>query len=423
MLKKFYIRKKLLAILIGGNIFFTGCSITGNVTSKNKPESNDISYSQSLISEETSKYESNGSEKSDTEVSLTQESIIEQTSIKSQVESINPVESSIQDNSKEESIEESAEVIEAESSIQEETSEESIEVSEEELSDPESSIQDENYKEESTEYLEDNNEEVYTEDGYYIRAKYNVNVRSEANTDSEILTLLYEGNSLKKLGYVGNWYIVDYKGNKAYVSADYTEEVEKSIIYTDLDKSNICYFPYGTTLYSDKELTNKIKDIPALESGQISRQEDNVYYVDTAGSNGYVNVSTAVFIPQPVVIVDKSEQILRLYNNNKKIMEFPVVTGNEAEGFYHPSDEGLFSIYSKSYNANLVGDTWDVIVNVFMGYNGGEGIHDATWRADYEFGGDTYLWNGSHGCINCPYSEVMELANNVNVGDKVLVKR
>ena len=102
-------------------------------------------------------------------------------------------------------------------------------------------------------------------------------------------------------------------------------------------------------------------------------------------------------------------------------MEFPVVTGNETYDFYNPSDEGLFNIYSKEYNANLVGPTWDVDVNVFMAYNGGEGIHDAVWRP--YFGGDIYLGDGSHGCINCPYYEVMTLADEVDVGDRVLVKR
>jgi len=47
------------------------------------------------------------------------------------------------------------------------------------------------------------------------------------------------------------------------------------------------------------------------------------------------------------------------------------------------------------------------------------GFHDATWRSDEEFGGDTYLWNGSHGCINLPYSAAEELYGLVHVGDKV----
>ena len=46
-----------------------------------------------------------------------------------------------------------------------------------------------------------------------------------------------------------------------------------------------------------------------------------------------------------------------------------------------------------------------------MGFNGGIGIHDATWRS--KFGGDIYKYDGSHGCINLPLSfaaQVYEIA-------------
>ena len=389
-MKNFKIRKRLLAILISSNILLTGCSITGEI-SKEKEESDDsiqISIPESSneeskeeIKEETS-IEETSTKESSIEESIIEESIIEKSSIE---------ESSIEDSSIEESsIEES---IMEEPSIEESTIEE----------------QEESYT------------EILTEDSNYIKATANVNVRTEPNTNSEVLTLLYEGNALKKLGYVNDWYIVEYNGNKAYVSAYYTEEISEEQIYPDLNISNICYFPYGTTLYSDAELTDKIMDIPSLESAQILNQEDNALLVETQGYNGYVDSIDASIISQPVIIVDKSEQTLRLYKNNQKQMEFSVVTGNEDPNFYHSTGEGLFSLYSKSYNAELVGDTWDVYVNVFMGFNGGEGIHDAVWRS--YFGGDIYTYDGSHGCINCPYNEVMALADEVEVGDKVLVKR
>lgn len=418
-MKNFSIRKKLLAILISSNIMLTGCSISGEITSKDKQNSSNSSYTQSSTQESKDIFESSYEDSSNVESSLSEKYINEQTSVESKEESTELVQSSIM----EETEEISDEINEIESSAEEESTELVEEISTDELSESDNIDEDEIKEESHEEETDDYNNEVYTDDDYYIRAKTTVNVRSEPNTDSNVLSFLYEGNILKKIGYVDNWYIVDYEGNNAYVSKDYTEEIEDSKINIDLNESNICYFPYGTTLYSDKELTNKILDIPSLESGQIFNQEGNAFYVETEGYNGYINISTASIIPQPVVIVDKSEQTLRLYKNNNKVKEFPVVTGNEDPNFYHPSDEGLFNIYSKSYNAELVGDTWDVVVNVFMGYNGGEGIHDAVWRADYEFGGTTYQWNGSHGCINCPYNEVMDLANEVEVGDKVLVKR
>ncbi len=383
-MKKFKMRKKLLALLVSGNILLTGCSITGNITSKNEESIEESSYKQS--SKIDPSIEESSKEKSSQVEASKEETSIEESS-------------EVSEESKEEIVEETS--IEEEPSIEEISEEPSIE----------ESYELENNIEEP--------EEVLTDDSNYIRALYTVNIRLEPNTESTILSTLYEGNVIKKLGYVGNWYIVEYEGNKAYVSKDYTEEIEHSKV--DLNESNICYFPYGTTLYSDSELTDKIMDIPSLESAQILNQEDNALYVETEGYNGYVDSISASVIPQPAIIVDKSDQTLSLYKNNQKQMEFSVVTGNENLNFYHPTGEGLFNIYSKSYNAELVGDTWDVMVNVFMGFNGGEGIHDATWRS--YFGGDIYTYDGSHGCINCPYNEVMALANEVEVGDKVLVKR
>ena len=39
-------------------------------------------------------------------------------------------------------------------------------------------------------------------------------------------------------------------------------------------------------------------------------------------------------------------------------------------------------------------------VDYWMPFDGGIGFHDAPWRD--AFGGDIYLTNGSHGCINLP---------------------
>ena len=68
-----------------------------------------------------------------------------------------------------------------------------------------------------------------------------------------------------------------------------------------------------------------------------------------------------------------------------------------------------------------------------MKYNGGEGLHDAQyhthedgfkhgWRDASEFGGDTYLKHGSHGCINMIHDDVMTVSDYVDIGTKVLVK-
>jgi lipoprotein-anchoring transpeptidase ErfK/SrfK len=53
-----------------------------------------------------------------------------------------------------------------------------------------------------------------------------------------------------------------------------------------------------------------------------------------------------------------------------------------------------------------------------MPFNGGIGIHDATWRR--KFGGDIYKRDGSHGCINCPLSLAKTIYENIDVGTPII---
>ena len=49
-----------------------------------------------------------------------------------------------------------------------------------------------------------------------------------------------------------------------------------------------------------------------------------------------------------------------------------------------------------------------------MPVSGGIGIHDASWRDEY--GGDIYIRNGSHGCINTPLEIVEKMYEVMEVG-------
>ena len=55
-----------------------------------------------------------------------------------------------------------------------------------------------------------------------------------------------------------------------------------------------------------------------------------------------------------------------------------------------------------------------------MPFDGGEGIHDATWRNNFD--NDAYI-NGSHGCVNMKYDDSKEVYKNVSVGTEVLVHK
>jgi len=100
------------------------------------------------------------------------------------------------------------------------------------------------------------------------------------------------------------------------------------------------------------------------------------------------------------VEINLSAQHLYLYYQGMMVLETDFVSGNVAKGNTTPA--GIYGITYKERDATLRGATYTSFVHYWMPFNGDIGMHDATWRS--EFGGDIYLTNGSHGCVNLPLS-------------------
>lgn len=62
----------------------------------------------------------------------------------------------------------------------------------------------------------------------------------------------------------------------------------------------------------------------------------------------------------------------------------------------------------------LVGPTWNDHVEYWMPFDDQIGLHDSSWRTEY--GGDIYLTDGSHGCVNTPLDAIATIYNNITVG-------
>ena len=58
-------------------------------------------------------------------------------------------------------------------------------------------------------------------------------------------------------------------------------------------------------------------------------------------------------------------------------------------------------------------------VNYWMPFNGGIGLHDATWRS--KFGGDIYVTSGSHGCINLPKDKAEKIYDIIDKNMPIIV--
>lgn len=112
------------------------------------------------------------------------------------------------------------------------------------------------------------------------------------------------------------------------------------------------------------------------------------------------------------VEVSIGQQMMWVYNGGECVVETPVVTGRATEDrMTHP---GCWAIKYKDQSVVL--GTYEVngyesFVNYWVCFNGGEGIHDATWRSD--FGGDIWINSGSHGCVNTPIEVMPTVYDNV----------
>ena len=124
--------------------------------------------------------------------------------------------------------------------------------------------------------------------------------------------------------------------------------------------------------------------------------------------------------------VDLESQFARLFDEKGEVIwESAIVSGDTSAGY--STVTGNFQIQSKQTNATLVGldyngdgaPDYSSNVSYWMPFYGGYGLHDATWR--YTFGGETYSYDGSHGCVNLPYEKAGELFNLVSVGEQVYV--
>lgn len=115
-------------------------------------------------------------------------------------------------------------------------------------------------------------------------------------------------------------------------------------------------------------------------------------YTYTAAQPGQMDIGNSY------VEIDLGNQHLFLYVEGKLILESDFVSGNAAKGWNTPA--GVFGLTYKTRNAVLRGENYETPVSWWMPFNGNIGMHDAAWRSS--FGGDIYLTNGSHGCINLP---------------------
>ena len=163
---------------------------------------------------------------------------------------------------------------------------------------------------------------------------------------------------------------------------------------------------YGWWINSAEETAQLLIDIEAGED--VTREPVYSLRANSHGENDYGD---------SYVEINLTTQHLFVYKNGELVVESDFVSGCVAKN--HATPTGAFAVTYKTKDAVLRGPDYATPVNYWMPFNGDIGMHDLTSRK--AFGGDIYLTNGSHGCINLPLSAAKTIYETIEQGWPVLV--
>lgn len=162
---------------------------------------------------------------------------------------------------------------------------------------------------------------------------------------------------------------------------------------------------YGWKVDNAVEKTAIIADLMA--GGPVTRDLNYAMTANSHEGNDYGN---------SYVEINLTAQHLFVYVNGQVVVESDFVSGNLKNGWDSPT--GIWGLTYKTKDAVLRGDNYATPVDYWMPFAGNVGMHDATWRK--EFGGSLYKRDGSHGCINLPWSKAKQIYEYVHKGFPVI---
>ncbi len=164
---------------------------------------------------------------------------------------------------------------------------------------------------------------------------------------------------------------------------------------------------YGYIVDKEGEFAEIIKD---LEGGRPVKRE-MVYSYDGRTHDNHD-------IGDTYIEISITDQHLWYYEEGELVLDCDIRTGCINRGQGTPT--GCYEVRTKYENIVLVGEDYRSPVDFWIGfYKNSIGMHDASWVS--QFGGETYKWNGSHGCVNMPYESIKELFSRVELGVPVVV--
>lgn len=232
-------------------------------------------------------------------------------------------------------------------------------------------------------------------------------------------------NGTEEIGYdlLSQWLYVEDDGISIGVNSDYLQAyvTEMFETYSVLENSTSKFVTTNGSFVdvnvpaSDETVDTDalFNDIVSCVDNMTSGSRKAPYDSTSAGISGTTNLGGNY------VEVDLDNQYLWVYKDKEVVAEGNICSGDVATGCSTP--DGLYTIKSMETDRWLNGADYHDWVSYWMPFNGGIGLHDATWRSEDEFGGEVYLKSGSHGCINMPLELAKSVYENVDVGTYVIL--
>ena len=176
---------------------------------------------------------------------------------------------------------------------------------------------------------------------------------------------------------------------------------------------------YGYIIYLDGEFSQLLADI--YNNTEVEREPVYFETNSTYGNPLYYARDGMDDLAGNYVEVNISMQHLWFYVDGGLVVDTDVVTGCVARNT--ETKTGCFPLAYKESPSVLVGadaaNGYRTEVQYWMPFYDGQGLHDASWRG--YFGGNVYLTNGSHGCVNMPYYAAQMVYNYIRSGMAIII--